>query len=120
MNRSILKGLPGEEIIRQGLEDHDVGKKTPYSVAVLIASPRLREAGLLEITDEGTTDPEIDLYRLMQTEEEAYSRYRSLLKEVISFENALDHRIRGMQVRGGRSQPRNAAESRSGGSDRRQ
>lgn len=91
----ILDGLPGSDLVREGLADHHAGRQTIASCLVRIASPRLSRAGLVDskaIEDNGT---ELELYQLLAGEgNRAYSRYNSLLRELVSFEHALDHRLR--------------------------
>jgi hypothetical protein len=91
----ILDGLPGSDLVREGIADHRAGRKTIANCLVRIASPRLFRAGLVDseaIEDNGT---ELELYQLLADEgNRAYSRYNSLLREIISFEHALDHRLR--------------------------
>ena len=91
----ILDGLPGSDLVREGLADHRAGRKTIASCLVRIASPRLSRAGLVDseaIWDNGT---ELELYQLLSGEgNRAHSRYNSLLRELVSFEHALDHRLR--------------------------
>jgi len=91
----MLEGLPGSALIREGLADHRDGRQTVAACLVRIASPRLSRAGLIDpesIEDDGT---ELELYQLLSGEgDRAYSRYNSLLRELASFEHALDHRLR--------------------------
>jgi hypothetical protein len=60
------------------------------------------EAGLLPETGIAIpVEPELELYRLLRREGgDAYSRYNALLRELISFEQALDHRFRRQQLSG--------------------
>ncbi len=99
----LLTGLPGEELIRQGLLDFTEDRQTIPACLVSIAQPRLRRAGLLPPTSDlrppssdpsaPTPDSELRLYRMLrQTDSDAYSRYNGLLRELVSFEQALDHR----------------------------
>lgn len=91
----LISGLPGETLVRQGLADLKSGKNTAPACLVNIARTRLSNAGLLERSAPSTPEPELQLYRLLRREDgDAYSRYNSLLRELISFEQALDHRIR--------------------------
>jgi hypothetical protein len=91
----LICGLPGEELVRQGLADRKSGQRTAAAYLVTIASPRLRQAGLISETSQPyLLEPEIELYRLLRQEGgDAYSRYNSLIRELTSFEAALDHRF---------------------------
>ena len=90
-----MAGLPVESIIRKGLADLKARKRTVPAYLVSMAGTRLRCAGLFRnLDDKVLQEPELPLYRLLLREGgDAYSRYNSLLRELISFENALDHRI---------------------------
>lgn len=92
----LISGLPGESLVRQGLADVQAGRKTAPAYLIAIASPRLSRAGLLsDIEADLPPEPELCLYRLLQAEGgDAYSRYNALVRELVSFENALDWRIR--------------------------
>jgi len=92
---ALLTGLPGEDLVRRGLADFQSNRCTVPACLVHIARPRLMQSGLLP--QDGfyaMIEPEIQLYRLLKQEKgDAYSRYNSLLRELISFEMALDHRL---------------------------
>lgn len=92
----LMTGLPGERLVRQGLADLQDGKCTAPACLVSIARSRLSDAGLLDRSTPPAPEPELQLYRLLRREGgDAYSRYNSLLRELVSFEQALDHRISG-------------------------
>lgn len=92
----LISGLPGESLVRQGLDDLSAGKRTAPAYLVCIGRRRLETAGLLSPADRSLSEePELELYRLLRSEGgDAYSRYNALLRELISFEQALDRRIR--------------------------
>jgi hypothetical protein len=92
----LISGLPGESLVRQGLEDSQAGHRTAAACLISIASPRLSRAGLLSgIKVELIPEPELALYHLLRAQKgDAYSRYNALLRELVSFENALDRRMR--------------------------
>jgi hypothetical protein len=91
----LMTGLPGEALLREGLADFQLGKCTIASCLVGIARSRLARAGLT--TGEAANpfpEPERQLYRLLRQEGgDAYSRYNSLVRQLVSFEQALDWRI---------------------------
>lgn len=91
----LITGLPGELLVRQGLADAQAGRCTPEACLVSIASRRLGRAGLLTgIQKELQPEPELCLYRLLRAQGgDAYSRYNALVRELVSFENALDRRV---------------------------
>ncbi|TSA31898.1 MAG: hypothetical protein D4R65_10470 [Verrucomicrobiaceae bacterium] len=89
----LLSGLPGEAMIRKGLSDRCDGCLSIESCLVEIASPRLARAGILH-RDAPVMEAELTLYRLLsESAGDAFSRYNSLLRELSSFEHALDHRL---------------------------
>ncbi|HTA31775.1 MAG TPA: hypothetical protein VK731_14870 [Candidatus Cybelea sp.] len=92
----LIAGLPGDNLVRQGLADFQSGLTTIPAFLVCIARPRLHRAGLMpESVPSQYAEAELRLYALLKREGgDAYSRYNSLLRELVSFENALDHRSR--------------------------
>lgn len=90
----LLAGLPGETLFRQGLADAQAGRCTIPACLVQIARRRLHQAGLLppEVTVVAA-EPELQLYHLLRREPgDAYARYNSLLRELVSLESVLDRR----------------------------
>jgi hypothetical protein len=98
----MMGGLPGELWVRQGLADFQAGLHTIHSCLVRIARPRLSRAGLMPPSAPGQTsepepEPELELYDLLKQEGgDPYSRYNALVRELVSFENALDWRRRSL------------------------
>jgi hypothetical protein len=139
----LLRGLPGEELIAEGLADLEQGRTTVPACLAAISRPRLERAGLMGALAPdglgkapilvGRTPPELvqdpnsegrnpketrmpkaeelplmpdsrgsvlaeserTLYRLLRREGgDAYPRYNALLRRLVSFERALDHRLR--------------------------
>jgi hypothetical protein len=92
----LISGLPGEQLVREGLADFQAGLHTIPSCLVRVARPRLSRVGLMPPSVPGQfSEPELQLYDLLKREGgDAYSRYNSLLRELVSFENALDRRKR--------------------------
>jgi hypothetical protein len=90
----LLQGLPGEALLREGLADFQSGRCTVPACLVGIARSRLRRAGLITGVVAGSfPEPERQLYRLLGQEGgDAYSRYNALVRELVSFEQALDRR----------------------------
>jgi len=87
----LLADLSGTHLIRQGLAE----RVSVESCLVGIVAPRLRRVGLLDPTNASESiDAELTLYRLLgEHETDAYGRYSSLLRELVSFENAFDRRL---------------------------
>ena len=90
----LLQGLPGEALLREGLADYRSGRCIIPACLVGMARPRLRRAGLITGVVAGSfPEPERQLYRLLRQEGgDAYSRYNALIRELVSFEQALDRR----------------------------
>ena len=86
-----LAGLPGEEMVRKGLTDLGSGKVTEEACLASMASPRLRDCGLLSVDISLVADAETTLYRLLgQRAEDPYASYNNLVRRLVSFERALD------------------------------
>lgn len=91
----LIAGLPGESLVRSGLADVAAGRCTIPALVVAMARTRLTNAGLLPSNARVEEDPERELYRQLRLEGgDAYSRYNALVRELVSFELALDRRIR--------------------------
>lgn len=86
-------------LVRQGLEDLQSGRDTIPARLVSIARPRLRRAGLWPAaTPTPAETTELGLYRRLRGESgDAYSRYNALIRELVSFECGLNHRLRQAQ-----------------------
>ncbi len=82
-------GLPGGDLIAQGLDDLAAGTETAAALLVSIGAPRLRQLGL------AVADPipsgEHRLYELLSRTDpdSAHSRYNALIRRLVSFERAL-------------------------------
>lgn len=86
-----LTSLPGADLIQTGLADAAAGRETIASLLVSIGAPRLRRAGL-EVPDLAVAHPEHRLYDLLAAEDSdaAHSRYNALIRQLVSFERALE------------------------------
>ena len=90
-----LTGLPGADLFVSGLDDLRNGDFTENALLVLIASPRLRGLGFAVPERTDIARPyEHQLYSLLEEThgEAAYSRYGSLIRRIVSFSRACDHR----------------------------
>ena len=81
-------GLPGAEIVQQGLGDLTAGVESVPALLVSIGAPRLRQLGI-EV-NAPFPSPEHRLYlRLQQANPDgAHSQYNALLHRLVSFERA--------------------------------
>ena len=81
--------LPGRERILQGLQDWREGRTTVNSCLVAIAFGKFRAAGLVS-GEAPFPEAELVLYDLLKKEgHNAYGRYNSLIRELVSFGRAL-------------------------------
>ena len=82
--------LPGGDLVAKGLEDLAASKETVEALLVSIATPRLRQRGVL--VSNPLPDPERRLYQRLAQEDpdSAHSRYNALLRRLTSFESALE------------------------------
>jgi hypothetical protein len=92
-----LDGLPGTALVRRGLTDLARQSLSVEALVVAIASTRLRELGI-ELRDESLLPPdrELALYAKLgdRGEDDPYTRYNSLRRELDSFLEALEGRRR--------------------------
>ncbi len=89
--------LPGAELVIGGLQEVGEAELTERGLLLLIAAPRLRRLGLpVPARDDISRPYEHQLYALLERThgEGAYSRYCSLIRRVVSFSQALEHRLR--------------------------
>jgi hypothetical protein len=84
-----FNGLPGAELVAEGLRDLAADRETVASLLVAIGGPRLRSLGIA-VPAMGPL-PEHRLYALLARDEpdSAHSRYNALVARLVSFERAL-------------------------------
>lgn len=95
-HNALLDGLPGADLILRGMTDLAAGKESVESQLVQIASTRLSRAGIkIPVTHEQALNADHRLYRLLgqQHGNEAHSQYNAFIRQLVSFERALDQRI---------------------------
>lgn len=94
-----LTGLPGADLVREGLADLGAGRDTPPAFAVAVAAARLRRLGIP--VPRSIDDAELKLYHALGALDppSAYSRYNALLRQIDSFARALE-REQGKALRG--------------------
>lgn len=88
-----LKGLPGYELVEQGLADLRDHRLTPHALLIAIAAPNLRRLGLTVPPLAAAVDePALSLYRALQGEQrrDPYGDYNALIRRLVSFERALE------------------------------
>lgn len=92
-----LDGLPANDMIQQGLDDLAQRRASVAGFLVKIASPKMRRCGMdMHLSDDEALNADRELYALLGREygNEAHSRYNALLRELVSFERALEARHR--------------------------
>ena len=91
----MIEGLPGADLVLEGLGDYHAGRHSIPACLVRMASPRLIRAGLMAAAPPRDDGAELELYQLVSSTEgrRSFSRYNALVRELISFEHALDHRL---------------------------
>ena len=93
--REIPGDLPGAELVAAGISALAEGRMTIEALLVTVGARRLRDGGL-DVPDPqalGGT-PELALYQALCAtgEADAFGRYNSLLRRLVSFERALERR----------------------------
>lgn len=92
----LLDDLPASDLIRQGMDDLVQSRETIPAHLVKIASARLRRCGIsVIVSDEDALTADHQLYAMLGQEHgnEAHTRYNALLRELVSFERALEARF---------------------------
>ena len=88
-NSVSFEGLPGAELVRQGLIDLQNDTESKYSLLLSVAAPRLR--GLhIDIPNLSCVGSfEHRLYDVLEREygDGAYSQYNALIRRIVSFES---------------------------------
>lgn len=95
-----LADLPGGALVEQGLSDLQGGRRTIPACLVAIARSRFERAGLLPASAvREPLEAELQLYRLLRAEGgDAYSRYKALVRELVSFAQTLERQQRVLLV----------------------
>lgn len=98
-----LTGLPGAELLSQGLEDLASGKtQTPEALLVAMAPTKLSGLGV-ELPDIAwdVQEPELTLYALLQTTHASpYQEYNALRRRFFKLERALEARVHRVLAKG--------------------
>lgn len=88
-----LEGLPGQELVQTGLADLARGVESVEALLVAIARPRLLRLGI-DVPGDRVPDAELRLYQHLRRSHprDAYGRYNALLRRLVSFGRAAEHR----------------------------
>lgn len=89
--RTVPPGLPGADLVAQGLADLDRNVESESALLVAIGAPRLRRLGLA-VPECPWPSPEHALYALLALSDarSAHSRYNALVRRLVSFERAME------------------------------
>ena len=101
-----VENYPGAELVLPGLRDAAAGRLTIESCLISIARPLLEASGLAKPSFSITyvAEPERALYRLLQNEPgNAYGRYNSLVRRLVSFERAVRRAQSQLDAKSGNS-----------------
>jgi len=90
---SDFDGLPGADAIRVGLEDFATGRESIESLLIQIGAPRLNWLGIV-LPAQPDLDADRRLYYLLSAQHgnAAHSQFNSLIRQLVSFERALEGR----------------------------
>lgn len=82
--------LPGEDLIRQGVEDLERSVESVEALLVSIGAHRLAEVGIR--IPAAIPSPELRLYERLREEDPdgAHSRYNALVRRLVSYERAAE------------------------------
>jgi hypothetical protein len=83
-----IGGLPGAELVQQGIEDLRSGRESLEALLVSVGAPRLRAIGVE--MPAAIAEPEHKLYLTLARErgDAAHSSYNALIRRLVSFERA--------------------------------
>jgi len=97
--------LPGADLVAAGIRALQSGETTVEALLVSVGAPRLRAAGLdIPPAPPLPHPPEISLYFAIGADHpgDAHSRYNALIRRLVSFERALERRVRAESSAGER------------------
>ena len=89
----LFAGLPGADLVADGLADVVSRRETVAGELVKIGSRRLRDCGVeVAVNDEDALEADRRLYRLLGAVHGngAHSQYNALIRQLVSFELALE------------------------------
>jgi hypothetical protein len=87
-------GLPGWELVEEGMADLARGVESVPALLVAVGAPRLQRLGLV-IPGAEIAEPEHRLYALLSADDSdsAHSRYNALIRRLVSFERAAEQEV---------------------------
>lgn len=89
-----MDALPGADLVEEGLKDLARGAETQAACLVSIGAPKLRSLGVA-VPEPTIPIAEHRLYAMLAEEDSdsAHSRYNALVRRLVSYEQALSHRL---------------------------
>ena len=87
-----FEGIPGADLISDGLRDLAAGIESVPAMLVALGAPRLRRLGVAVPPTPAAGHPEHRLYALLVSQHglAAHGRYNALVRRLVSFERALE------------------------------
>ena len=87
-----VDGLPGADLVQQGIEDLEQGRDTIAAALTQMAAPRLRTIGLEVPSTQSGRPAGHQLYELLAADDvaTAHSRYNALVARMVSFARAAE------------------------------
>jgi len=95
--QNLFEGLPGADLVQEGLADLHSNKESIAALLVMIGSPRLKRAHVdVPVSEQVALDADRRLYRVLEVSHgnAAHSQFNALVRQLVSFERALEQRVR--------------------------
>ena len=95
--QNLFDGLPGADLVQEGLADLHSNKESIAALLVMIGSPRLKRAHVdVPVSEQAALDADRRLYRVLEVSHgnAAHSQFNALVRQLVSFERALEQRVR--------------------------
>jgi len=95
-----IDDLPGHELVEEGLRDLSEGRESAAAFLARIGSRKLSRCGVdVPVSEADALEADHRLYALLSREhgKSAHGRYNALLRELVSFERALEARHRRLR-----------------------
>jgi hypothetical protein len=89
----LFEGLPGSELVTQGLADLSQNTNSKFALLLRVAGPRLRALDINIPVSKGPKSFEHLLYEALEEEygPAAYTQYNALIRRISSFTRALSN-----------------------------
>jgi hypothetical protein len=84
------EGLPGGDLVEQGLDDLEKGIESVPAMLVSIGAPRLRRIGLRVPRSLERAEHRLYARLALEDADAAHSRFNALVRRLVSFERAAE------------------------------